>query len=66
MEEDDGEDDMVYTFEGEELEALITALRQTASKDDDVAEKILYKYFKARVEKTEENQGRRRRIGFIQ
>lgn len=54
------------TFEGEELEALITALRQTASKDDDVAERILYRYFKARVEKTEELDGKRRKIGFFQ
>jgi len=56
---------MEMKFEGEELTLVMEALKACHDPEDPLAEKILYRYYKGRVETLEEEAGNKKRIGFI-
>lgn len=57
---------MRLEFEGEELELLMEAFRAAVPIDDPLGEKIMLRYLTKRVEEQESEDGKKRRIGFIQ
>ena len=57
--------DLELTFNGEELELMMDALRAAVPVDDPIGEKIMLRYLTKKVELAESNEKNKKRIGFV-
>ena len=57
--------ELELTFNGEELELMMDALRAAVPVDDPVGEKIMLRYLTKKVEMQEAQEKDKKRIGFV-